>query len=238
MIRPTRRWMSLALVACLGVPAGPPAVAQESAAREIVVAGRGVVRAVPDMAEVRLGVMAEAREAQVAMDRVSEDIDRLLATLDALGVAPRDIQTTTLRLDPVFSRAPSDGQGGPELRGFTATNDLTVWLRDMALLGEALQALLEGGVNRVSSVSFSLADPAPLEAEARRAAVADAQARAALYAEAAGVALGPVQSIVEGGVSGAEPVMGARMAMEAAVPIAAGELEIVARVTITYAIRG
>lgn len=204
--------------------------------RRIVVTGEGSVQVIPDMAVVTLGVTAQSVDAQTAMDAVSEDVRAIFQTMIDLGIAPRDVQTTTLRLDPVFANRDRSEQGPPEIRGFIATNDVAVRVRDMTALGTILQAVLDSGANRFSSIQFTLSDPGPSEAAARRAAVADAQARAALYADAAGVALGPVLSIVEGGTSRPQPMLStARMAMEA-VPVAGGELEITARVTLTYGI--
>lgn len=213
-----------------------PALQAETPPRQIVVTGEASIQTVPDMAIVTLGVTAQASEAQTAMDLVSADARRIFQTMIDFGVAPRDVQTTSLRLDPVFEKRVADNQGPPEIRGFIATNDVALRVRDMTQLGTILQAVLDDGANRFSAIRFTLADPAPVQAEARRAAVADAQSRAALYAEAAGVRLGPVTSIVEAG-GGPRPFGGARLAMEAAaVPVSAGELDITARVTITYGI--
>jgi uncharacterized protein YggE len=227
------------MAACVALMLGglaPSAQAQDSAVpRQIVVTGTGAVQTAPDMAVVTLGVTRRAPTAQAAMDAVSEDVRAVFRAVTDLGVAPRDVQTVTLRLDPVFSDPPGDGQGAPEIRGFVATNDVALRLRDMTTLGTVLQAVLDASGNRFSSIRFTLADPAPQQAEARRAAVRDAQARAALYAEAAGVTLGPVRSIVEGGAR-PQPMPGIRMAMDSAMPVAPGAMELTARVTVTYAI--
>ena len=98
-----------------------------------------------------------------------------------------------------------------------------------------LQALLEAGANDFSGLSFGLQDPRPVEDEARRAAIADARAKAELYAEAAGVTLGPIRSITEGGMSGPMP-MDAPMMLEArsAMPVAAGETMVRANVQVVW----
>ena len=72
--------------------------------------------------------------------------------------------------------------------------------------------------------------------EATGTRVKDAMARAKILADAAGVTLGSVISIHEGGASQPAPAYG-RMAMEAAqsdMPIAAGELEIGSSVTVVF----
>ena len=112
-------------------------------------------------------------------------------------------------------------------------------MRDLADLGDVLDAVVKSGANTLGGVSFGLSEPRAAEDAARRAAVEDARARAALYAEAAGVTLGAVQQITED--SFAQP-MARMMAAEAAMadaappPVAPGELTVSARVQVVYAI--
>ncbi|MGX9354839.1 SIMPL domain-containing protein [Roseobacteraceae bacterium S113] len=224
--------------ALLSMSAGAPAVAQEDA-RVIVVTGEGRASAAPDMAIVRLGVTAQAPQAQTAMDQVSEEVRAIFQALVDFGVAPRDIQTTRLSLDPVWDNSTRQSSGAPEISGFVATNDIALRLRDMTSLGAVLQEVLDRGANRFYAIEFTLSDPSPLRDAARRDAVADAKAKAALYADAAGVTLGAVLKITEAGASAPAPMMmaEARMAMSSAVPVAGGELDLTARVTLTYALQ-
>ena len=72
--------------------------------------------------------------------------------------------------------------------------------------------------------------------EARRAAVADARARAALLAEAAGVTLGPVTAITEGGGYVNPTPMFRAEASAAPVPVAGGEIGVTSTVTMVFSI--
>ena len=73
--------------------------------------------------------------------------------------------------------------------------------------------------------------------EARRKAVADGQAKAAVLADAAGVVLGPLQSLSEHGGGGRpQPVMMEMAARDASIPIAAGEASLSASVSMVYTI--
>ncbi len=65
--------------------------------------------------------------------------------------------------------------------------------------------------------------------------MADAQAKASLYAQSASVSLGKVLTIREGGSSMPGPeMMRASMASFDAVPVAAGELSVSARVEMVF----
>ena len=66
-------------------------------------------------------------------------------------------------------------------------------------LGAVIDALVNAGANEMNGVSFAIRDSDPLLAQARGKAVADARSRAETYAKAAGVDLGNILSISEGG---------------------------------------
>lgn len=205
----------------------------------ISVTGEGRAEAVPDMASIRIGIMVEAPTAAEALAQASEAVRATLALLDDAGIAARDRQTTGLSLNPNRDYGRT-GNGPARITGYTAQNGVTVRVRDLSMLGALLDLVVsEGGANRLDGLSFSLADPAPLRDAARRDAVADARRRAELYAEAAGVRLGPVLAISDGAAGGpVVPLMRADMVAmsEAAVPIAEGEIELTARVQMVFAI--
>mgnify|MGYP000330228120 FL=1 len=224
------RFLSIVLIA-LGLATAVPAA---ETGPTITVTGRGEVAAAPDMATITLGVTSQARTAGVAMDEASVATAAILKTLEGAGIAPRDMQTSELSLDPVWSnRAATNGEA-PRIEGFVARNTLRVRVRDLDRLGGVLDDVLEVGANTFRGLSFGLQEPGPLTDQARTAAVADAQRKAALIAGAAGVTLGPVLSISESGGVSPQPVM--MEAARAAVPVAAGEVSLSATVTMVFAL--
>ncbi|MCX7644870.1 MAG: SIMPL domain-containing protein [Rhodobacteraceae bacterium] len=204
----------------------------------LTMTGEGRSAAAPDMATITLGVVAEADTARAAMDEASASVAALLAALTAAGIEGRDVQTSALTLNPLwttYSPTPSK----PEITGFTASNTVTVRVRALDGLGEVLDRVLDTGANSFNGLQFGLQDPQPAEDAARAAAVADARRKAELVAGAAGVRLGPIVSITEaGGMVPPQPMMRMDAAMGESVPVAAGELEIVKQVTIVWEIGG
>ena len=78
----------------------------------------------------------------------------------------------------------------------------------------------------------------PSLGRSRADAVADAMARAQAYAKAAGVMLGAIQSISEGGGDVPRPLYAPMMMRAAkAVPVAAGQQSVTANVTIVWALQ-
>ena len=218
-------WLLLCVVAL-------PVAAQE--ARTITVTGEARVSAPPDMAVLRLGVSREARGASDAMRAASEAAAAVLAQVEASGVAPRDVQTANVSLAPRWQHSQDTA---PRVVGYVASNDLMVRVRDLERLGALMDAVVSDGANQMNGLSFAIAEPRPLEDKARTEAVADARAKATLLAEAAGVGLGAVMTISENG-GFQQPMVMARGAMmeSSAVPIAAGEMDVSAGVTVVFAI--
>lgn len=201
----------------------------------ITVTGEGRVEAAPDIALIRLGAVERADSPAEAMERAGAAARGILQRMEAAGIAQRDLQTSELMLAPVWSHDRETGQSRPD--GFEARIEISVRVRELAGLGSVLDAALAVGANRFGGLQFALSDPAALHDEARRLAVADALARAQLYAEAAGVPLGPVTRIAEAGVARPpQPPMlrSAEMAADAGVPVAEGTLEVTAQVTVHF----
>lgn len=203
---------------------------------QITVTGEGRVFAVPDMAVITMGASAEAETAKGAMDQTSDITAAILDRLTDAQVDLRDIQTSDLSLSPLWSnRASSDSR--PQIDGYQASNRVTVRVRDLDALGDILDAVLSDGANQLGGLQFTVSDPAPLLNDARVRAVADARARAALLADAAGVDLGALISLSEGGAHAPQPMMmSMARASDEGIPTAQGETELRADVTLVYEI--
>lgn len=220
------------LMTCLALLVAVPVHAQT--AGRLTVTGEGRAFATPDMATISLGVTVRSKTARDAMDATSDGVAAILDRLSAMGVEPRDMQTSDLSLGPVWSQRNSSGEN--RITGYEASNRLTVRVRDLGALGGVLDAVLDDGANRFSGLRFGMQDPQPLEDAARKNAVADALRKARLYSDAAGITLGTVLAISENG--GARPMMADAMfaARAESVPVAAGEAAISAGVTVVFSI--
>ena len=204
--------------------------------RTVAVTGEGRSAAKPDLARISLGVGHQADTAGEAMALMAGGMEAVLARLTQEGIAAADIRTGQLLLEPAWNYNTPDGN--PVMTGFTASQIVDVTVRDLGRVGAVLDAVVQDGANRVNGVSFDLADPQAALDEARRDAVADARARAELYAEAAGVTLGGLVAIADTAGVAPGPIYDARggAEMAAAVPVAPGEMTLVATVTMTWTI--
>ena len=224
-------WAQTLPVAAQTAPAPVPAALQEAS---LTVTGTGEVAVAPDMARISLGVLAQAPTAAEAVRAMSADMEKVLASLTAAGVSQDDIQTSGLRVD--VQQTYDEATQSSRVTGYTAVTDVQVRVLDLTTLGQTLDAVVQDGANQMNGLTFDLQDRKPVLDEARRAAVADAADKAGLYAGAAGVTLGPIRTLTEGGTGGGMPQPMMRMAMDAAesVPVATGQITITADVTVTY----
>ena len=200
----------------------------------ISVTGTATVTVVPDLATLALGVTTNGDTAAQAMTANSAAMAAVIAKLKAAGIAERDMQTSNLSLNPNW--VPDASGTTSVIKGYVASNMLTVQIKALETTGSVLDAAIADGANTLNGLTFGLQDPRPKEDAARKAAVADAMARAKLLAEAAGTTLGAIESIseVEGFQPGPQPMFKTADAM--AVPVVAGEVGVSASVTITWAL--
>jgi uncharacterized protein YggE len=232
----------LAAVGLAGCAAGTSAqgevagVTVTSQPEGIHVTGQGIVPAVPDIVEFRLGVDAQAETVAEAQSQAAQAMTRVLAALAGNGIADRDIQTQHLSIRQVTRWDPE--RDVQVVIGYRVSNNVLATISDTDKAGAVVDAVVSAGgdLTRINGLSFSVDDPAPYREEAREKAMADAKARAEQLARLGGVRLGKPVYIVEGGFSVPTPVFRAEAAADMAfeTPIIAGELDISLTVTVVY----
>jgi uncharacterized protein YggE len=211
--------------------AAAPALAAD--AHTISMSGHGEAKATPDLVTVNAGVTTSAATAAAALSANTARMKQVFAALEKMGVPQKNIQTMNFSVSPQYSNP--QGNEGPRLTGYQVNNQVRLRLDDVAGLGKALDALVAAGANHMNGIDFAIQDPAPLLAKARADAIADARLRAETYARAAGVTLGPILSISEGG-EGPRPMYRMMAMAPAPVPVAAGEETISADVAVVWEI--
>jgi uncharacterized protein len=226
--------------------ASPPltasAMAQE-AAREtrrepvVVTTGSAILKRAPDRAFVNIGAEARAVAPKDAQAQNAKTMTAVRERLKALGISDSAIETRSLDLQPEFDYV----DNRQKLRGYVARNIVEVRVDDVTRVGEIIDAAVHAGANSIHEVRFDLKERVTVEREALKAAVADALARASALASGAGKTVDRIVTIEE---QRAEIVPLQRSVMfaraegaQAQTPVAPGEVEIRATVTVTAAIR-
>jgi uncharacterized protein YggE len=154
----------------------------------------------------------------------------VLTAIKESGVADRDIQTTSLSLQPQYDPKQT---GAARLVGFQVNNQVMIKIRDIGRLSAVLDRAIAAGANEMSGIEFVVSEQAKLLDQARAAAIADAHRKAELYANAAGMKVGRVMAISEEG-SVPPPRLYQSMRAGVAPAIAPGEQTLRAVVTVSY----
>jgi uncharacterized protein YggE len=235
-MRPSPAYLSPIAAGLVLFAASPAALAQQAdVPRTITVSAAGQVAAEPDQARVASGVTTEAATANEALAANTQAMSKVIAGLKASGIEANDIQTTSFRVEPRYTR-PKEGEA-PRIDGYRVTNQVEVLARNLDRLGEILDQLASSGANEMAGLTFEVSRAETLRDEARKEAVANALRRAKLYAAAAGAEVGDVLVIQEGGEMGPRPMPMARAMKAEAVPIERGTEMLEATVTVTWALR-
>ncbi len=202
----------------------------------ITVNGEASVRAAPDMAVVHTGVVSRGATASEALTQNNAAMEQLMDALKEHDVALKDIQTSAFNVQPEFEYKRDQS---PTIIGYRVTNGVSTNVRDLSALGSILDALVRAGGNQITGVQFKFKDAAALQDQARREAFRDARARAQSYAEAANIELGKIQQISEQAIHPPVDRSASQLAATESVsqvPIAPGESEVRASVTVVFTI--
>src|SRR4029079_16099514 len=138
------------------------------------------------------GVSSEARTAREALDQNTAAMAKVIEALKADGVDAKDIQTVNFSVGPMYEQRTDNRP--PVVVGYRVTNQVRITLHDTTKLGAILDKVVTLGSNQIYSLEFGVDEPEALKDEARKLALTNVIDNAKLYAEAAGVGLGPILS--------------------------------------------
>lgn len=189
--------LMLASVASSGpASAQQPSITQTIAGTRLDINAVGEVTRVPDVAVISAGVVSRSATATGAIQDSAERMGRVIAALKRSGVDDRDIQTSSVSLNPEY-RYPENQPA--QLTGYTASNQLTIRFRDIRNSGKILDALVSQGANQINGPNLMIDKPEAALEEARANAVRLGRARAELYARSLGLRVVRVVSVSETG---------------------------------------
>lgn len=220
-------------------PAVAAAQAPVPATPSIVTRGEGTIKRAPDQAFVSIAAESRASTPAEAQRLAADAMTSARAALQKAGVGGDAIKTTGYSLNPDMEWV----NGRSRVRGYIARNQIEVRVDALDKLGAVLDAAGSSGATSIAGLHFDLKDRAVVERDALRLAVEDAMARARAIAAGAKATLGPILRI-EDQVETYKPTpvpmqMQMRAGMEAAAPqtpVSPGEIEIIARVTVSVRI--
>lgn len=219
------------------LPSGHPNSIQPETTLNI--SATGSVQSEPDIAFVTAGVQSEAKTAKDAMAQNSAAMNGVFTALKQANIADNDMQTSNFSLSPKYNYSSRSNNESPRITGYTASNQVTVKVRDLDNLGATMDTLVEAGGNTFSGLRFGLNDDKAVKDEARALAMKEALSRAQIYADAAGYEVARIVTLSEGGGSYPQPMMEMAQMQSArsATPIASGEVGYTMTVNVMFELR-
>ena len=208
--------MALVMAVPGAVTAQGATIVQPLAGTRLDVSATGEVTRDPDLAIISAGVQTLQPTATAAIEENATRMERVRAALKRAGIADKDIQTSSISLNPEYRYVENQP---PVLTGYRASNTVNVKFRDLKRSGAILDALVKEGANQLNGPSLTIDKPEEAYDEARVKAIAVGQRRAELYARALGKRVVRILSISESGASipGPMPMAYARdVAMQSA----------------------
>ena len=204
----------------------------EPCACDLKVEGTGRVKVRPDTAIADLGVVTENRQLSTAQEENSKSMTAVIRTLNAMGIPPADLQTSSYSITPQYDFI----EGRQVFRGYRVEHMLRVTMRDMAGIGNVVDAAVQSGANQIGSITFSVSDPSPYYRQALDAAVDDALAKAGTIAAKLNIRVVRVPvRIIETGYEQGAPAPLVYQTAAPATPVQTGQIEITARIEAVFA---
>lgn len=221
----------------------------------ITVSGEGKVSAPPDIATISFVVSENAPTVAAAQTSAAKNTNAALAALSSFNIASADIQTSSYDVSPQYSStvcgvvAPGSGvalpcvyNGPGTIIGYTASQTVTVTIRNLDSVGPVVTALGKANVSNIDGPNFSIDKPDAAEAQARALAIADARTKADTLAGELGVRILRVVNYSEGGSNYPLPMMAEGVSASNAAPtsvvpsVPVGENDVIVNVSVTYEI--
>lgn len=203
--------------------------------RTIAVSASGEASADPNLAIVRVTILASSETASEAREEVAEDATAVRQALLDAGIADEDIETVRYRIDPRY-----DDRDRTTPTAYRAIHSYEITVQDPDSAGDVIDTAVEAGADRVEDVRFGLDDETTTELRqtALENAMENARGDAAAIAGASDVTIVQVQNVDATSQSPRYPRVEYAMADSggASTEIDSGPVSVNVQVTVEYQI--
>jgi uncharacterized protein len=157
------------------------------------VQGEGEATAVPDTAELNMGITKQAATVQEAQNQVNDVMNTIIQDLQTLGVEKEHIKTTNYSVNPDY-----DFSGGRQVaKGYTVSQDIRIKVTPIEQANKALDIATSRGATNIGGITFTLNDEEKekLQETARKDAIMQAKKKAESISRESGIKLGKLVNI-------------------------------------------
>lgn len=210
---------------------------QKNNPAQICVSGEGKIKTRPDQAIINIAI--ESKGAKAADVKKENDIavDKVLQFIKKMKIPSEDVMTQNVSLNSNYDYE-------KKKHNYMATQTISIQLKDLSQYAELSAGLVDAGVNRIDNVEFKSSKLKSLQSEARKMAIKDAKGKAEDYVSALGQKMGKAILVNDNSQANYPMPMYKNMtamsmadgAQSQAETIAIGEIEIVANVSVCFAL--
>lgn len=200
------------------------------------VTGSAVVTGDPDVAYITIGVETRDLSAEIAAEDNANRMARVFSALKALGLTDKELATSGYN---VYSSSQVQNRGTQEevtITTYHVQNRINVTAKDLASIGQIIDAAVTAGANQVHGVRFDIEDKQAMQLQALASAVEQGMAKARVMAQSAGVTLGGLVAMNEnyGSYAPVVSTMALRGDASMATTISPGDVEVSAAVNLEF----
>jgi len=177
----------------LSLCAGAAHAQERNPPRLITVTGEAEVRVVPDEVVFDVTVETVNRDLKAAKAQTDERLKRLVELTRRYDVAPQDVQTDYISVEPRY-RSHNETR---QFLGYAVRKDLVFKLRDVSRAEAVLSEVMESGITRINDVDFRTSQLRKHRDEARAQAIRAAREKAVALTGEIGQRIGRAYSIEE-----------------------------------------
>lgn len=204
------------------------------------VTGEGKIEVKPDIAIVRVGVLANGTTVKAAQDELNKNINKVtegLFSLSSIRIDEADVKTENYNITPNIDYKDVN----KAITGYQASSNIVVKVREVDRADDIVDVATSYGANQVGGIQFEVDNKNDALNKARELAVSDAKKKAEDAARIAGFKLGKVINYSESeGGDWPIPMMSKDQDLRANVAptqVQPGTNEIVVTVSLSYEIR-
>jgi len=208
----------------------------------ITLSAQGIIYKPADQLQMTIGILTFSDKAETALSENTEKISAVVESLTAAGLPKNDFETGHFSITPTYTPYPKDPPMGwkQSINGYEVNNEISIHTDLLDSAGTFIDVANRAGANYISAVQFVLKDQRTYWKEvialATKNAINDAQA----IADAAGMKLVQIKSITLDNAQQVTPrsnvMHSAKMSNDSAPLIEAGDIKLVAEVTVVYEI--
>lgn len=202
------------------------------------VTGQATIYKPADQLRMAIGVVSQDKDAQIALQSNNNKMHAVIESLQKNGLKKNEYETAHFSIAPTYSKPPKNPPPDWQatINGYEVKNTINIKTVQMNLAPLLIDEASQAGASSIDSIYFDLSDPQTYQEEAIHKAAAHAISDAESLAKATGIRLVRVLNV---SLNNDHPVPMPRMMLAASnvsTPIESGDVEIKARVDLTYEI--